>query len=69
MSSTQGLLTVDHRLRFKLARDGVRAHRLVGNRHRFLLEDVLAHQQVAQDERSAALAALVPVGGYDDGDL
>lgn len=53
----------------KLARDGVLPHRLVGNRHRFLLQDVVAYQQVAQGERRAALAALVPAGGYQKGDL
>jgi excisionase family DNA binding protein len=53
----------------KLAREGRIAHRMVGNRHRFLLSDVRAFQRVQRRLTEQALAAMVPEGGYVDGDF
>jgi excisionase family DNA binding protein len=48
----------------KLARTGVLPHRMVGNRHRFREDDVLAYQQRTAEAREKALAELAPVLGY-----
>lgn len=53
----------------KLAREGRIAHKLVGNRHRFLLSDVQAFEQGRRIEREQALAAMAPEHGYVDEDF
>jgi excisionase family DNA binding protein len=63
------LLNVSRPYVIKLAREGRIAHRLVGNRHRFLLSDVRAFQRVQRRVTEQALAAMVPDGGYVDGDF
>lgn len=63
------LLNVSRPYVVKLAREGRIAHRLVGNRHRFLLSDVRAFQRVQRRVTDQALAAMVPEGGYVDGDF
>jgi excisionase family DNA binding protein len=63
------LLNVSRPYVVKLAREGRIAHRLVGNRHRFLLYDVQAYEQGQRLEREQALASLAPDDGYADGDF
>ncbi|MEV8375600.1 helix-turn-helix domain-containing protein [Kribbella sp. NPDC056861] len=63
------LLNVSRPYVVKLAREGRIAHRLVGNRHRFLLSDVLAYERGQRLEREQALTALAPDDGYVDGDF
>jgi excisionase family DNA binding protein len=63
------LLNVSRPYVVKLAREGRIAHKLVGNRHRFLLSDVRAFQRVQRRVTEQALAAMVPEGGYVDGDF
>ena len=58
------LLNVSRPFVVKLAKTGQLAHHLVGNRHRFNLADVLAYAEQMRSERSEALAALAPAGGY-----
>lgn len=58
------LLNVSRPFVIKLAKTGQLAHHLVGNRHRFNLSDVLAYSEQMASERSQALAALAPAGGY-----
>lgn len=58
------LLNVSRPFVVKLAKTGQLAHHMVGNRHRFNLADVLAYAEQMRTERSEALAALAPVGGY-----
>ncbi len=58
------LLNVSRPFVVKLAKTGQLAHRMVGNRHRFSLADVLAFAEQMRTERSEALAALAPSGGY-----
>ena len=53
----------------KLARTGVLPHRMVGNRHRFREDDVLAYQQRTAAARERTLADLAPAGGYDAADF
>ena len=53
----------------KLARDGVLPHRMVGNRHRFLVSDVRAYRQREAARRAETLAGLAPEGGYMAGDF
>ncbi len=61
---TADLLNVSRPHVIKLARDKVLPHRLVGNRHKFLLADVLAYQEKQAAEREESLSALAPKGGY-----
>jgi excisionase family DNA binding protein len=63
------LLNVSRPFVVKLAREGRIAHKMVGNRHRFLLSDVRAYEQAQRLEREQALASLVPEGGYSDEDF
>jgi excisionase family DNA binding protein len=63
------LLNVSRPYVVKLAREGRLAHKLVGNRHRFLLSDVQAFRRVQRRVSEQALAAIVPEGGYVDGDF
>jgi excisionase family DNA binding protein len=58
------LLNVSRPFVVKLAKTGQLAHHMVGNRHRFNLADVLAYAEQMRTERSEALAALAPAGGY-----
>ncbi len=58
------VLNVSRPFVVKLAKTGQLAHRMVGNRHRFSLADVLAYAEQIRTERSEALAALAPSGGY-----
>ena len=58
------LLNVSRPFVVKLANTGQLAHRMVGNRHRFNLADVLAYAEQMRTERSEALVALAPAGGY-----
>ena len=58
------VLNVSRPFVVKLAKTGQLAHRMVGNRHRFSLADVLAYAGQMRTERSEALAALAPAGGY-----
>jgi excisionase family DNA binding protein len=63
------LLNVSRPYVVKLARSGALPHRMVGNRHRFAPQDVVAYQQAAARQREQALAGLVPVGGYGPDDF
>jgi excisionase family DNA binding protein len=63
------LLNVSRPFVVKLAKHGDLPHRMVGNRHRFRLADVLAYRQLAARQRSTELAALAPVEGYQPGDF
>lgn len=63
------LLNVSRPYVVKLAREGRIAHKLVGNRHRFLLSDVRAYEQGQRLTREQALASLVPEDGYSDEDF
>ncbi|MEV6416526.1 helix-turn-helix domain-containing protein [Kribbella sp. NPDC051718] len=63
------LLNVSRPYVVKLAREGRLAHRLVGNRHRFLLSDVRALERAQYHERERLLAEMMPEGGYADGDF
>lgn len=63
------LLNVSRPHVVKLAREGRIAHKLVGNRHRFLLSDVRAYEQSQRLTREQALTALVPNDGYSDEDF
>ena len=58
------LLNVSRPFVVKLAKTGQLAHHMVGNRHRFDLADVLAYAGQMSRERSDALAAITPAGGY-----
>lgn len=58
------LLNVSRPFVVKLAKTGQLGHRMVGNRHRFTLADVLAYAEQMRIERSETLAALAPAGGY-----
>lgn len=66
MSSQEAadLLNVSRPFVVKLAKTGRLSHRMVGNRHRFDLADVLAYAEKMRTERSEALAATAPAGGY-----
>jgi excisionase family DNA binding protein len=48
----------------KLAREGELPHKMVGNRHRFLLSAVQEYERGRRVERHEALAAIVPEAGY-----
>ena len=63
------LLNVSRPHVVKLAREGLLAHRKVGNRHRFSLAEVLTYRQVAAAARDQALAALSPARGYTAADF
>lgn len=63
------LLNVSRPHVVKLAREGALRHRMVGNRHRFQLQDVLLYDRRMRLERDAALTALSPDEGYLDGDF
>jgi excisionase family DNA binding protein len=53
----------------KLAREGRLAHKRVGNRHRFLLSDVLEFDRLSRLERENALTAMAPEAGYSAEDF
>lgn len=63
------LLNVSRPYVVKLAREGRITHKMVGNRHRFLLSDVQAFEQARRAEREQALAAMAPENGYGDEDF
>jgi excisionase family DNA binding protein len=63
------LLNVSRPYVIKIAREGRLAHRLVGNRHRFLLSEVQAFAQAEYRRREQLLASIVPEGGYSDEDF
>lgn len=63
------LLNVSRPFVVKLAKTGQLAHHLVGNRHRFSRADVLAYAGQMRSERSRALTALSPAGGYSSEDF
>ncbi len=63
------LLNVSRPYVVKLAREGRLPHKMVGNRHRFLLSDVQEYDQRHRVEREQALAAIVPSSGYDPADF
>ena len=63
------LLNVSRPHVVKLARQGLLAHRKVGNRHRFPLAEVLTYRQAAASVRDQALAALSPPQGYTVADF
>jgi len=48
----------------KLAREGELPHKMVGNRHRFLLSAVQEYESLRRVERDEALTAIVPKAGY-----
>ncbi|MGC4944226.1 helix-turn-helix domain-containing protein [Kribbella sp. DT2] len=63
------LLNVSRPHVVKLAREGKLSHKMVGNRHRFLLSDVQEHGRRHRLEREQALTAMVPGDGYDPADF
>lgn len=63
------LLNVSRPFVVKLAKTGQLAHHMVGNRHRFNMADVLAYAEQMRTERSEALTALAPAGGYTTEDF
>lgn len=63
------LLNVSRPYVVQLAKSGRIAHRMVGNRHRFRIADVLAYEEQARQTRADALAAIVPAEGYDEDDF
>jgi excisionase family DNA binding protein len=58
------LLNVSRPYVVKLAREGELPHKMVGNRHRFLLSAVQEYERRRRVERDEALAAIVPEAGY-----
>jgi len=48
----------------KLARRGVLAHRMVGNRHRFNAADVRVYKEAEGRRREEILGGLAPAEGY-----
>ncbi len=58
------LLNVSRPHVVKLARDGRLPHKRVGNRHRFMLSDVLEFDRLSRLERENALTAIAPEAGY-----
>jgi len=63
------LLNVSRPYVVKLAREGKLRHRMVGNRHRFLLSDVQQYANRQRVEREQALASITPAAGYTAGDF
>lgn len=63
------LLNVSRPYVVKLARDGVLAHHRVGNRHRFMLADVLDYRDQMRVIREKALAEIAPADGYTASDF
>lgn len=63
------LLNVSRPHVVQLAKSGRLPHRMVGNRHRFRIGDVLAYEEQARHTRAEALAAIVPAEGYDEDDF
>lgn len=63
------LLHVSRPYVVKLARDGVLSHHRVGNRHRFMLADVLDYRDQMRAVREEALAELAPADGYTAADF
>lgn len=53
----------------KLAKDRVLPHRKVGNRHRFLLSEVVAYDRLESARRNEDLASIAPAEGYSDDDF
>ena len=66
---TADLLNVSRPHVVKLARTEELPYRKVGNRHRFLLSDVVAYKHLADHRRAAHMAALEPDEGYQPGDF
>jgi len=58
------MLNVSRPYIVKLAREGELPHKMVGNRHRFLLSTVQEYERGRRVERDEALAAIVPKTGY-----
>ena len=58
------MLNVSRPYIVKLAREGELPHKMVGNRHRFLLSAVQEYERGRRVERHEALAAIVPEAGY-----
>jgi excisionase family DNA binding protein len=63
------LLNVSRPYIVKLAREGKLPHKMVGNRHRFLLSDVQEYASRQRVKRERALASIVPEAGYTTGDF
>ena len=63
------LLNVSRPHVVKLAREGAIPHKMVGNRHRFMLSDVQEYDQRHRVEREQALASIVPDAGYISADF
>ncbi|MFP5345671.1 MAG: excisionase family DNA-binding protein [Actinomycetes bacterium] len=63
------LLDVSRPYVVKLARNGALAHHRVGNRHRFMLADVLDYRDQMRAVREEALAELAPSDGYTAADF
>jgi excisionase family DNA binding protein len=63
------LLNVSRPHVVKLAREGRLSHKLVGNRHRFLLSDVQEFDRLSRLEREDALTAIAPEAGYSPEDF
>jgi excisionase family DNA binding protein len=63
------MLNVSRPYVVKLARDGVLAHVMVGNRHRFAVADVEAYAAQASATRREALATISAGGDYRPGDI
>lgn len=61
---TADILNVSRPYVIKLAKQGVLPPKMVGNRHRFRLGDVLAHDQQMSVARDAALREIAPEGAY-----
>jgi excisionase family DNA binding protein len=58
------MLNVSRPYVVKLAREGELPHKMVGNRHRFLLSAVQEYESLRRVERDEALTAIVPKAGY-----
>jgi excisionase family DNA binding protein len=58
------MLNVSRPYVVKLAREDELPHKMVGNRHRFLLSAVQEYERRRRVERDEALAAIVPEAGY-----
>lgn len=63
------LLNVSRPHVVKLAREGRLPHKRVGNRHRFMLSDVLEFDRLSRLERENALTAMAPEAGYSAEDF
>ena len=63
------LLNVSRPYVVKLARQGVLAHRMVGNRHRFNARDALAYKTSEERRREEILAGIASADGYNPEDF